>query len=107
MKKFFMMAAVAVSMVLASCSNGVEAKAQDFVKQEVEAIANGDFSKIIEISKEVEKYTNSLSEEDKKIFIEAMQKFTEEHKAELGGALQNGLKNGLQNGVDGLKGLFK
>lgn len=107
MKKFFMMAVVAASMILASCSNGVEAKAQEFVQQEVEAIANGDISKIMEIAKEVEKYTNTLSEEDKKIFVEAMQKYTEEHKAELEGALQGGLKNGLQNGINSVKGLFK
>lgn len=103
MKKFFMMALVAASMILASCSNGVEAKAQEFVKQEIEAISNGDFAKIVKIAEEVEKYTNTLSDEDKKIFVDAMQKYTEEHKAELGGVLENGLKNG----INGMKDLFK
>jgi len=98
MKKFFMMAIAVVSIALMSCGSGVEAKAVDYAKQSIEAMKSGDYSKVIEISKEAEKYASSLSDEDKKIFLEAMQKYTEEHKAEV----EDALKNGIGNAIKGL-----
>lgn len=107
MKKFFMMAMLAASMVLASCTGGVEAKAQEYAQQMVEAATNLDFGKIQQINNEVAEYTNTLNDEDKKLFVEAMQKYTEEHKAEIEQAMNGALKNTLQNGVNSFKNMFK
>lgn len=100
MKKFFMMAMLAASMVMASCTGGVEAKAEEYVQQMVEAATNMDLVKIQQINNEVAEYTKTLNDEDKKLFVEAMQKYTEEHKAEIEKAVQGSLMNGI-NGIVG------
>lgn len=107
MKKFFMIAMLAASMVMASCTGGVEAKAEEYVQQMVEAATNMDLVKIQQINNEVAEYTKTLNDEDKKLFQDAMQKYTEEHKAEIEQALSGALQNTLQNGVNSLKDVFK
>lgn len=102
-----MMALAALSLTLASCSQNLESKAKEYVDQEIEAMVAGDFQKAMQIAKEMESFANTLSEEDKQVFMEAMQTYTEEHKAEIEQAMTGTLKNTLQNGVNSLKDAFK
>ena len=96
MKKILMIAMAFVAMSLVSCTQDAESKAKDYVEQSIEALKSGDLKKVEELSKAVEEYTNSLSEEDKKVFVEAMQKFSEEHKDELAKALESSMKGMLE-----------
>ena len=103
MKKFFVMALAAMSITLMSCSNGVEAKAQEFADKTVEIMKSGNMMKLTELAKEVEEYTNTLSEDDKKLFVEAMQRYTEAHKADYEQAAKEGIGNALGGLKEGLK----
>lgn len=65
MKKVFLMAIIAASMMFVSCSNSPEAKAKSYLKEMIAAAEKGDKDKIEKISEEADAWEASLSAEDK------------------------------------------
>ena len=64
MKKFFMLAIVAMSMTFAACSGGVEGKAKSMCESIIEAIKKGDMGTATKIDKEMTEWVSTLSAKD-------------------------------------------
>ena len=102
MKKLIFVAVAALALTLTSCGADPESKAKDFSEQIVEATRAADFKKIVEISKEMDKYYKSLSDDEQQEFNEAMEKYTRENRKVIEDAAVMGLKSAAKGTVEGI-----
>lgn len=75
MKKLFVLSLLTAGMTFVSCgADDPESKAQELVEDFLDAKENHDFEKMIEIEKEAKAYSETLSDEDCKIFQKVVNK---------------------------------
>lgn len=104
MKKFFSFAIASLFVfALVSCSS-VESKAKKYVKDSYEAAAKLDFEKVSEIDKEAKEYYESLSDEDKEIFMKASAEATAEYAEKMAEKAKN-VTQGLGEALDAIGSL--
>jgi len=77
------MIALAAVFCFSSCSQSPEEKAKELTEQMIEAAKKGDTETLKTLTKDIEEYSKSLSEEDKAKFDAASEKAMEEAMAKL------------------------
>ncbi len=90
MKKIIIMAALALTMGFVSCGKTTpEEKAREMADKAVEALKSMDFDKLQALQDEETKYLETLSEEDKAIYNEALEKYSQELLGDMLGGLDD------------------